>query len=411
MFINFCITFAEYKFIMPLTPLNILVICTSLLAWLVLSIAGISQFKYNRFNKKIYLIVSILLVLWTISFYNTWYQGFYLFGKIALISSLNSWGLTLLTPLLYLFFRFRITNRLPDKRQWMLHLLPSGILASIYIGMSYFSPSSDRSIYTWNEIILNHTTWWALFRIGCFFVMILQLAVYLPGICKTIRLNDKSSSQTRLVKRELMYILCFYFISLLDMLTTSYLFNILYNISIALIGKYILDQTAFYRAVKSKINSFLNSYIYINTVLNTDDLIDLYESSKNIETQGPAETKITENKETHILTPEKEEELNILIKSPEYLHNSRLTLKMLARALGTNATTLSHYFNKQLGLRFAQYIANLRLTEAETLLKDTDLTVTDISEQVGFQNISTFYQVFKNKHTMPPFQWRKTIKE
>lgn len=394
---------------MPLTLLNILVICTSLLAWLVLSIAGISQFKYSRFNKKIYLTASILLVLWAMSFYNTWYQGFYLFGKIALISSLNSWGLTLLTPLFYLLFCFQITKRLPDQRQWMLHLLSPGILACIYIGMSCFSLTSDKSIYTWNEFILNHTTWWVFFRIGCFLVMILQLTVYLPGICKTIGLNDNNSPQTRLVKRELMYILCFYFISIVSILTTSNLFNILYNIYIVLLGKYILDQTAFYRAVKSKINSFLISYIFVNTVLHTDE--STYESSKYRETKESEESKITGNKETIILPPEKEEELNKLIKSPEYLHNPRLTLKILARALGTNATTLSHYFNKQLGFRFAQYLANLRLNEAEVLLKETDLTVTDISEQVGFQNISTFYLVFKNRYPMPPSQWRKNIKE
>lgn len=390
---------------MPLILLNILVICTSLLAWLILSFAGISQFQYSRYNKKIKLIASIVVVLWVVSCYNTWYEGFYLFGKITHLSSLNCWSLTLLTPLLYIYFRFCITNVLPYLRQRILHLFLPGILAGIYICMFLFSPVHDKSIFSWNEFGFNHTTWWGLFCISCYLVMILQWAVYLPNLCRAIRIKDKNTPQIRCVKKELLYILCFYSISLVSMLTTSYVFKILYNISIILIGKYILEQTAYYRAIKNKMGSYLLSYLFANTELHTDKTIEVCET---IESE---QNKVTENTDTLILIPEKEEELERLLKSPEYLHNSKMTLKILARALGTNATTLSHYFNQQLGLRFAQYIANRRMDEAEILLKETNLTVTEISEKVGFQTISTFYQVFKSRHNLPPSQWRKIIND
>ena len=92
------------------------------------------------------------------------------------------------------------------------------------------------------------------------------------------------------------------------------------------------------------------------------------------------------------------------------MHNTNLTLKILASGLGMNATSLSLYFSQQLGMRFPEYVTALRLDEAEILLLNSDIKVIDVSELVGFQTSSSFYLAFNTRHHMPPLQWRKKMK-
>lgn len=381
---TFVSTFVSNKLTMLLLLFKILVICTSLLAWAVLSIAGFSLFQYGRYRKKVILPIYIVLVLCGISFYNSWYEGLFLFRKIALISSLNSWAFTLLTPLFYLYFRFRITNRLPDVRQWGRHIIPPGILAVIYIGMVLFNPIPDKLIYSWHEFGFDIPVWWTCFRIGCYLLLTVQLLVYLPRILSGI---SNKIPQAQHVKKELLYVLNFYIISMASMLTPCYIFNILYNISLILIGGYLLKQSAFYRVIKRRMGFYLLPHFFIAT------------KTKQIE---KAEVPTP-------LIPEKVEVIRLL-NLPKYLHNPDLTLKMLAHELGTNVTSLSLYFNQQLGVSFPEYVTALRLDEAEALLKNTDIKVIEISELVGFQTSSTFYQAFNTRYNMPPSQWRKKMK-
>ena len=366
---------------MPLLLFKILVICTSLLSWVVLSIAGISLFQYNKYNKKIALSIAIVSLLWFVSTYNSWYEGVFLFRKIALMPSLNSWALTLLTPLFYLYFCTQNSDKSLNTRLWIRHLLLPGILAGIYIGMILFNPVPDMLIYNWSEFELNCPASWISFRIGCYLLLIIQLFVYVPRLFDMSKeISDKNMYQIRFFKRELLYILSFYIISVVSMLTPCYICNILYNLSVTLTAGYFLRQSVFYRTIKYKIAFSL---------------------------QPHSNTRQEEKTDIIILSPPEEEQLAKHLK--RMLNNPDLTLKMLAREVGKNATILSRYFNQQLGVRFSDYVTARRVDEAEVLLKDTDITVIEISELVGFQTSSTFYQAFNARHNLPPSQWRKKM--
>lgn len=374
---------------MPLLIFKILVISTSLLAWGVLTITGISILRNNKYNRNNIFTIAIILVLWGISSYNSWYEGLFLFKKIALFPSLNSWSFTLLTPLFYLYFRSRITNQVPDIRHSILHLIPPGILASIYTGLMLFNPISDKLIYSWSKVELNNPEWWIYFRIGCYLLLAAQLSVYLPYLFNVYKKNDRSMPQTRLIQKELLYILYFYLISIVSMFIPSYFCNILYNLSVTLIGGYLLKQSFFYLVIKRKIGFYLQPHSFIVTDIG----------------------QIKKEEVPILLTPEEEEQLDKLLKSPRILHNPCLTLKILASELGKNVTLLSRYFNLQLGVRFPEYVTGRRLDEAEELLKNSDISVVEISELVGFQTSSTFYQAFNIRHNLPPSQWRKKIRD
>lgn len=72
-----------------------------------------------------------------------------------------------------------------------------------------------------------------------------------------------------------------------------------------------------------------------------------------------------------------------------------------------NRNRLTHLLREEMGLTFKSYLIELRLKEAARLLKTTDLQVAEISQQVGFGNISNFNRNFKDFFKKTPNEYRK----
>lgn len=64
-------------------------------------------------------------------------------------------------------------------------------------------------------------------------------------------------------------------------------------------------------------------------------------------------------------------------------------------------------FKKNLGVSPTKYINNLKIAYARQLLVYTDLTVTEIAEKCGFENLSHFYHLFKKQYIASPGTFRK----
>lgn len=73
------------------------------------------------------------------------------------------------------------------------------------------------------------------------------------------------------------------------------------------------------------------------------------------------------------------------------------------------------YFNrlirKKTGMTYSEYLQNIRLEQAKRLLIETELTISEISEQVGYHNKGYFYQLFVNKYNMTPGKYKKRMLE
>ena len=85
-----------------------------------------------------------------------------------------------------------------------------------------------------------------------------------------------------------------------------------------------------------------------------------------------------------------------------------LKLPDIAEALHINLYYLSHTFKDLTGSSPMQYIIRKRIEEAQTLLLTTNMTITDIAMQCGYNNSNYFQSVFSNIVGMPPGTYRKT---
>ncbi|MBR6790219.1 MAG: helix-turn-helix transcriptional regulator [Oscillospiraceae bacterium] len=84
-----------------------------------------------------------------------------------------------------------------------------------------------------------------------------------------------------------------------------------------------------------------------------------------------------------------------------------ISLKDCADALELNMNYFSRFFRAQAGVNFHEYLTTMRLKKAEYLLITTGISVTEVVEQSGFQNVKTFNRVFKNAHGISPREYRR----
>lgn len=84
-----------------------------------------------------------------------------------------------------------------------------------------------------------------------------------------------------------------------------------------------------------------------------------------------------------------------------------LQLDELARQFYISKGHLSRVFKEVSGFGFSQYVNITRIKEAERLLRETDWSITDISERCGFENFSHFGKVFKELSGISPRGFRK----
>ncbi len=88
-------------------------------------------------------------------------------------------------------------------------------------------------------------------------------------------------------------------------------------------------------------------------------------------------------------------------------YNSEIRLEDLAADSYISRSYLSRLFRETTGLSFSDYVQQLRVDEACTLLEKTDMKVVDIAHNSGFNDIKFFYRVFRKITGTTPGGYRK----
>ena len=94
-----------------------------------------------------------------------------------------------------------------------------------------------------------------------------------------------------------------------------------------------------------------------------------------------------------------------------YLHfKESLTLDLLAEEAHMNKHYLSHAFKREYGISPINYMISRRIEESKYLLTETDLSLSQISQLLGFSSLSYFSQVFRKSQSIPPIEYRQNSK-
>lgn len=102
--------------------------------------------------------------------------------------------------------------------------------------------------------------------------------------------------------------------------------------------------------------------------------------------------------------------INCVLRYMKRYYPQNITLEMICEHFGCSRSYLSHNFKKNIGQSFRECLTDLRLNNAESLLKYSELSITEIAYSVGFSESAYFSNVFKKKYGISPMTYRKKQK-
>lgn len=106
--------------------------------------------------------------------------------------------------------------------------------------------------------------------------------------------------------------------------------------------------------------------------------------------------------------PEEVHKLLQFMKNEKPYLDDKLTLQKLADQINLPEKQLSLLINQHIGKHFFDFINEFRINDAKILLKEkSQLTVSEILYEVGFNSKSSFYTAFKKKTNLTPTEYRK----
>ncbi|WP_395028574.1 helix-turn-helix domain-containing protein, partial [Robinsoniella sp.] len=85
------------------------------------------------------------------------------------------------------------------------------------------------------------------------------------------------------------------------------------------------------------------------------------------------------------------------------------TLSEIAGEMNQSVSNMSKQIKHATGRTFKELLQEKRLSQAEHLIRDTTIPITDIIYLVGYDNTSYFHRIFKENYHMSPKSYRKAI--
>ncbi|MBM7583371.1 YesN/AraC family two-component response regulator [Caldicoprobacter guelmensis] len=87
--------------------------------------------------------------------------------------------------------------------------------------------------------------------------------------------------------------------------------------------------------------------------------------------------------------------------------DKNLSLLVVAKRFNYSPAYLSLFFKEQMGNHFSSYLEEVRLNHAVNLLVNTNLSVSEIADAVGYNSSNSFCRAFRRRYGMSPGQYRR----
>jgi len=106
----------------------------------------------------------------------------------------------------------------------------------------------------------------------------------------------------------------------------------------------------------------------------------------------------------------KQQEIQPIRVIREYIdkhYAENISLNDIADQVQLSRNYVSAIFRKETGVNYLDYLTSKRINEAARLLRNTNLSISEISEKVGYTDVKYFSKMCKKKLGMNPSEYRK----
>lgn len=108
--------------------------------------------------------------------------------------------------------------------------------------------------------------------------------------------------------------------------------------------------------------------------------------------------------------PEVEDNLLRLVREARESPSRGLTVATLAARAGVSVPTLERHIRKRFGATPRTFLAEIRLNEAARLLKETNLSVSEVADRTGYESAASFTRAFRRRHGVAPGEYRRKFR-
>ena len=91
----------------------------------------------------------------------------------------------------------------------------------------------------------------------------------------------------------------------------------------------------------------------------------------------------------------------------ENVADKNLSVKLIASVFGLSPSNFSHQFKRHTGQAFIDYLAEIRMERAKSLLCNTDANLSDIVDTIGFGQVNSFIRRFRRETGITPIEYRR----
>ncbi len=99
--------------------------------------------------------------------------------------------------------------------------------------------------------------------------------------------------------------------------------------------------------------------------------------------------------------------LNDFLTYISHPNNFGKSVNELSKSTAYSYSRLARLFKEYVGTTLVDYINEKKMTHAKRLLRTTTLPMIQISEQIGYNSLSSFNHLFKNTYGLTPSEYRK----
>ncbi len=93
---------------------------------------------------------------------------------------------------------------------------------------------------------------------------------------------------------------------------------------------------------------------------------------------------------------------NEILEYINHNYEKNMELNECAKKYHTSPEHITRMCKKYIGKTFITYVNELKIKKAKILLRETDLSIKEIADQVGYNNMNYFYRSFKKQTGITP---------
>lgn len=103
--------------------------------------------------------------------------------------------------------------------------------------------------------------------------------------------------------------------------------------------------------------------------------------------------------------------INKIVQFVEKNYHHKISLEDVGELVGMSASSVSRFFKQRTRHNFWDYLNGFRIDRAAQMMIETKHTISEISYACGFNNISNFNRVFRERIGTTPSDYRNKFKE